>query len=1087
VAKYGTRKYGSGVRYGVTSVVSVYYQSNIFATSTDYQTIRVVWDPIVPDPNDPPPSHWALVKSYSGSVDDPDNGTILAGGDYSGINTTFTDIITDVEDVEVSYSLWLFNGSAWKFCGTSYAILVGETTSLAKMSSWLPKAWLNEVNSIGEGLSTYNTNSLVTTLGVFSFMYDYLRVQGSILANSLDPFYTPSALLNAKTTSLGLQYEAALGDIYNRSLAATGNIVNSYKGTSQSLTIYTTALTHWGATYRLGHNMMLDYNDSSFEESVGRWGVSSGTLSSTTYSAAGISAPTPFTDLSNPVRVQGVGRLATASTTTIIMSLPALISPDTISSSFDIKTKGIPVKGNTRYIFSGQARRTAVATTVSARIRWYDQFGNFISMGLVSDPSSPFTATTSFAEFTSESDSGRNGKLSPLNARFADILLTIKPATSTANIVYFDMFQFSEIEHSFLYEDARKIYVDVAGEKENYFFNPEMEYGLSSWTALNGSLSQDTIKTEALIKGTTIGKLISTATGTTGFISDWVAIEPGQEIIASAYMMSSATRTVKVRLEFSNQPSRELQSSILSDEDGQYYPTDVYTIDSDPFTLSTIVPTQVYVIGVTPPFSQDAGNPLVKVSFYSTDNVAGDAYWLDGGLLEKSSIVDPFFSGDGGAVISNPITQKYYAPADCKWETKELYNYVSNSGFETNTTDWTAGSGTLTRITSDGSLGPKFGTYFGKLTYSSTGSLTGTAYLGLEAIGGEDFTVSMYVRKAEATYTLGTNTFKISAAESNDWKRIHTTVQLSAGQTSVPFTLSVANTAGSTSTYFHIDGVQGDYGRVVSQYLNVTLGTTFAIPNPLTSGKTIWASKVQSIGGGKSSYFSNYNTKINRLYGTLGNYMPVGATWGINPGVNSAIYEDLPGAKIPASSFEISLLGWEAVNSTLVRKIAGGTLLADNVTHGQGYCRVTTDDTAVSFGLKTGKIYLNPDSGYYASIAVRPVNSDSFGDYSLVVDYYDINDNVIVVYQDNITGNKTTNAFDAGTSTTPPAANTVITTAARTQTAEISYTDRWAYIGNSFPVSSITGAAYAIVSITFNPTTSITGQAFDVDRVVFRE
>jgi hypothetical protein len=131
------------------------------------------------------------------------------------------------------------------------------------------------------------------------------------------------------------------------------------------------------------------------------------------------------------------------------------------------------------------------------------------------------------------------------------------------------MFQFSEPSSSFMYEDARKIYVNVAGEKENYFFNPEMEYGLSSWAALNGSLSQDTVTTTALVHGTTVGKLTSTATGTTGFISDWVAVEPGQEIIASAYILGSAARTMKVRLEFSNQPSRELQSAIQTDVDGQ--------------------------------------------------------------------------------------------------------------------------------------------------------------------------------------------------------------------------------------------------------------------------------------------------------------------------------------------------------------------------------------------------------------------------------------------------------------------------------------------------------------------------------------
>jgi hypothetical protein len=148
----------------------------------------------------------------------------------------------------------------------------------------------------------------------------------------------------------------------------------------------------------------------------------------------------------------------------------------------------------------------------------------------------------------------------------------------------------------------------------------------------------------------------------------------------------------------------------------------------------------------------------------------------------------------------------------------------------------------------------------------------------------------------------------------------------------------------------------------------------------------------------------------------------------------------------------------------------------------QGGVTTAGSGSAIPFGIKTGKIYLNPDAGYYSSIAVRPVNSNSLGSYSLVVDYYDINDNVIVVYQDNLTNNKTTNSLDSS-----GAANTVITTAARTQTTSVTHTERWAYIGNSFPVSSITGAAYAIVQITFRPATYVAGQAFDIDRVVFRE
>ncbi len=653
-----------------------------------------------------------------------------------------------------------------------------------------------------------------------------------------------------------------------------------------------------------------------------------------------------------------------------------------------------------------------------------------------------------------------------------------------ADNIYFDMLQFAEAQHSLMYEDARKIYINVAGEKENYFYNPEMEYGVSSWTPLNGTLTQDSVTTAAIIHGTKSGKLTSTSNGTAAYISEWMAIEPGQEIVASAYILGSATRTAKVRIEFSNQSSTQLQSSILSDVDGQYYPTTTYFVDSDPFTLSTTVPIQVYGKAVTPPFSQDAGNPLVKVSYYFTDNLAGDNYWFDAGMLEESAVVDQFFSGDGGATITNPLTQKYYNTADCKWETKEVYNYVSNSGFELNTTDWTAGSGTLTRIASDAGLLPKYGNYFGKLTYSSTGSLSGIVHLPSAAVGGEDFIISAYVRKAQTTYTIGSNTFAISLAEASDWKRIHTTIQLTAGQTTVSFTISVENPGGSTSTYFHIDGVHATYGRVVNQYVDTTLGTTYAITNPLTSGKTIWASKIPSVGGGKSSYFSNYATKYSRLNATLGNFMPLGSTWGISTGIESDIYADLPNAKIPASSFENDLTGWITVNSTLVRKIAAGTLLADNVTHGQGYGRVTTagSSSVKPFGIKTGKIYIVPDAGYYSSVAIRPVNSDSYGSYTLKVDYYDINNNVIVVYQDNITGAKTTNPLDA-----TGVANTDTTTTSRSQTTSITHTDRWAYVGNSFPVSSITGASYVILSVTFSPATYVSGQAFDIDRVVFRE
>ena len=190
MAKYGTNRYGSGIRYGVSSVVSVYYQSNIVAISSDYQTVKLYWNSIAPDPADITPTHWALVKSYTGTLDDPTKGIILDGGIFSTLKTFYTDVSIDREDLEVSYSIWLFNGIEWVFCGSTYTIIVSDKNSLFKISSWLPKAWLNNTSNVGEALSYSGSNSLVTTLGVFSFMYDYMRVQGSILLNSWRSFYT---------------------------------------------------------------------------------------------------------------------------------------------------------------------------------------------------------------------------------------------------------------------------------------------------------------------------------------------------------------------------------------------------------------------------------------------------------------------------------------------------------------------------------------------------------------------------------------------------------------------------------------------------------------------------------------------------------------------------------------------------------------------------------------------------------------------------------------------------------------------------------------------------------------------------------
>ena len=63
-----------------------------------------------------------------------------------------------------------------------------------------------------------------------------------------------------------------------------------------------------------------------------------------------------------------------------------------------------------------------------------------------------------------------------------------------ADNIYFDMFQFAEAEHSLIYEDARKIYINVAGD---------VLYLAGTATTGNRTLAQNGIATAVKTKATT--------------------------------------------------------------------------------------------------------------------------------------------------------------------------------------------------------------------------------------------------------------------------------------------------------------------------------------------------------------------------------------------------------------------------------------------------------------------------------------------------------------------------------------------------------------------------------------------------------
>ena len=1055
MAKYGTRRYNSGFKYGELSTVGVYYESNLIATSLDYNIIRITWGSIIPDPADPAITHWKLVRSHIGSLDNPDDATLVTGGSYlgGGFKNNHTDTLNSASSQEVHYSLWVFNGINWINCGQDYEIAVAVSNSIDTLTRWVPKAWLNPTSTfIGDGIGENENNTFYKVLSMYAFVYDQLRAQANLLNLAANPIYTPSTLLRYGVTDLGLTYEPALGDSYHRSLYGTGSIINANKGTKTGISSYTTALTHWSADIAEGHNLMLDYNDSSFEESLGRWSASSGTLAQKTYAVeTGVPVPAKtqvlFDSIFKP-RLLGFAQLTTAATTAVTLSLP--------NTGDNITLYGISVKENTRYLFSGQVLHRDNAATVTAVITWYNMFG--VSLGSTA-AATALTTTTGWKEFTTSSDSGRNGRLSPIGAKFAKVTITVTPASASSSRFAFDLFQFAEAYESLEYQDAKLIKVKAVGDKENYLSNGNFESGLFGWSASSGSLAIDKSVTSGVttygVHGTQCLKFTATAANA-AIVSDWVAVDPGKILTFSAYVLGTSTDTAIAKVEFSQYASEEEQTRIYSDAEGQYYPTSHYTVESSAMTLSLTEKKQISVTAITPPYAKDSGYPLVKVTIYFPGAINNRVYYVDGAMIEHTDTASRFFSGIGGIAPTDPTTQQYYSPDFTRWETKNIVNYMSNPGFDANTTDWSS-TGTLTRVTTDASLGPLFGTHFGKVAYTTTTAITGVAYLPYVAEGGEDFIVSAYVRGPAATYTINGTAYTVPSTDTAVWHRISGVYSLAAGATSLSWTISVAATVAG-ATYFHIDSTQAEYGRIPHRYVDAADGTnTTTLLNPINSAKNMYAIQGESTYSGKSNFLYNYEVKLSRLQNTLTNFVANGTTVAVKTGHENYGYPDLKESLIPNNSFESSLGSWVSVNSTLSRVLVRGTEFSEDVTHGQAYAKVTTAGSAgsVPFGIKTSKVYVSDSASYYASVALRPNAANAAGTFALKVEFFNSAD--VSVYS-------------------------------KTNTKTFTTTTRWAYLADTYSIANIAGAAYAILTVTSTPTGGyVSGQNFHIDRVVFRE
>lgn len=953
MARYGFTLYGLR-KYGEVDENKVYYVSGLSGLYTDYGSVRLSWGPIASDPADLPVTHWKLIRSIGGVPDHPNDGLQLDGDVIESFRVSYSDntIATSGIDSQVCYSIWAYNGQEWIESGKVCFVVVKNLGTQQLMLDLLPAAWSNQVGGVGDITGeTEASSDLGIFLGALAFMKDKLSAETNLVANIYNHLKAPIELLPQAITNMGFAPEPTLGDMHHRSLYRVGHVVNQYKGTKKGIVNYVAGLTHWASTVNAGRNLLNNFDDSSFEQTIGWWTKSHGTLTAESY-ADPEDAPT-FTleDADSPARRAGYGKIVSGTAgSCVIRPLGGALQ------------YGTPVEPDITYGWKGYFLTTSGTETVTLKIDWYDFKGLYVS-------SSTGTGTSIGTSWTLVTASGT----APANALYAQPVITINDVTTA---VHMDMLEFYVVDsadpaQSLTFEDARKTRVRLIADRTNLIPNPAFDNGVGGWIGYNGTVAQNFAT--AGVFGASCAEL--TATGSdAAMVSEWIPATSTAPYTFSAYLRGATGDTATLRMEFSHPLSAADQIKVTTSGGHVYYEGGQHIVEE---TVDLVTGSWVRgsVTTVSPEYVPDAGNPLVKLSVIADGSSSGDALLVDCVLLEQTPTMRDFFQGNGAPAPANAGQSQTIYANDCKWEVKTHYNFVQEPNFDSS---WTGATQVNSGTDSVTSL---YGTKNGKVT-AGTASTVVPVPLTVTG-GGRDLVGSVYVySKTAGTFTISLGAasadFTIGTGQINHWVRLHVKTVAVAGTTN--YTLSVVSTEP-----FWLNGPQVEVGQVPSSFVDFTSAETVT---GTVDGTTYRAARETNQFGARSFYWTRYIQRYLRLADNLPTQVALGADWVIVSGEDTPTPSDSDSSLIKSSSFESGINGWTTINSTLKRVVAQGSLFGSTALHGGAWGLVTKSSTG-AYGIETDPVEVRPYAGHYIAAAVKPTDGGSHANFTVRVDWLD--------------------------------------------------------------------------------------------------
>lgn len=292
MARYGISYYGLSA-YGAESPVS-YAANNLDAKAFDYGSIKITWDS--------PAGNWSKIKlvrnTYGFPVDELD-GTqldIKNDGKYEAYKET--DPVSFI-DSNLStnqffyYSLFVFEriNYKWLRVGDIIGLSVKDYGYKDNLVNYLPNVYkLPSVNALTGTTDNVANPTLTSFLNLFGFQLSEYHTLTNLLVNRYNTSTLGGTLLPPLLQQLAIDYEPEIGYQQARVLARDAGDIYKSKGSYDGLREFLKSFTGWAVPtiadvpnptingIVVSHNKMLDYNDSSFEESVGHWLGTGGSL-----------------------------------------------------------------------------------------------------------------------------------------------------------------------------------------------------------------------------------------------------------------------------------------------------------------------------------------------------------------------------------------------------------------------------------------------------------------------------------------------------------------------------------------------------------------------------------------------------------------------------------------------------------------------------------------------------------------------------------------------------------------------------------------------------------------------------------------